>query len=332
MFVTLHIGLPKTGTTSLQDFLRNHDAALRARGMLYPVAGSALRPGQSRSSHIAMAAACMDGDHVDGTRLATRLAGRKAHRAARESIPNALAQETTEAGCTRLLISSEHFAISLRTPEEVARLRDMLAPLADGFEVIVYLRDQSRLVPSLYAEMVANGDPRALRLPADAQELDAAARKLTREAPQPWLTPLPDWLDYAALLDLWAGVFGRENLRVRVMEEALRAENGLTGDFGRAIGLDDLSELGPMETRNEAPGTWALAAMRAYNWLRPRYRDGRETGLWQWRRIHRLRRPWGEKLRLPPAQARALRERYAESNARVARDWLGRERLFPERS
>ena len=37
--IYLHIGFPKTGTTSIQTWLTEHAAALAAHGVLYPAIG-----------------------------------------------------------------------------------------------------------------------------------------------------------------------------------------------------------------------------------------------------------------------------------------------------
>lgn len=41
--IVLHVGLPKTGTTSIQDFLAAHSGALAQRGLLFPILRTDLR-------------------------------------------------------------------------------------------------------------------------------------------------------------------------------------------------------------------------------------------------------------------------------------------------
>ncbi len=134
--VALHVGLPKTGTTWLQDLLTRHQQPLRAAGVQWPAAPGAMFRGavEVRGSHEKFGLSSADVD----SRWETIC------RAAHE-FP----------GLTVL----GHEVLGGATPEQVERA---LAPLR-GLEVdvVVTARDLGRQAVAHWQEEVKLGDPRS---------------------------------------------------------------------------------------------------------------------------------------------------------------------------
>lgn len=136
----LHIGVIKTGSTSIQRYLQGVRHLLPPNGFHYPGAIGA-------ESHAALAMAIRDALDPASREAAAQL----------DRLLAALAAELAElpAGVGTVLISSEHFS---GLPDDgVALLRDRLAPLFASFRILVYLRRQDDFALSRYANMIRSG-------------------------------------------------------------------------------------------------------------------------------------------------------------------------------
>lgn len=125
--IFLHIGLEKTGSTSIQHFLDSHAHDLAIHGFLYPQAGI-VNHGQH---NLAFAAgfSTLSADIQVYRDLGVEL----------ESWPG------------QVLLSSENFSIN-GNKQNVARLRDLLIPFAEETVILVYYRGQRDWLRSLYIE------------------------------------------------------------------------------------------------------------------------------------------------------------------------------------
>jgi hypothetical protein len=125
--VVIHIGLEKTGTTSIQHFLATNAALLHEHGWLYPLAG------RINSGHHAVAFALgfstIRHDHHVLTDLAREL----------QAWPGAA------------VLSSENFSINV-TDLNVRKLRAALAGVTPQVQIVVYYRAKNEWLQSLYLE------------------------------------------------------------------------------------------------------------------------------------------------------------------------------------
>ncbi len=136
--VLLHIGPPKTGTTSIQHFLFGNRPALEARGFYVPLASSrgfqhielplCFRPHSKNLERLTG----VDGGEID---------------ARRETMTNAFAAEMASvSGGDTMLISSEHLFGG--APSVIEAYKRFFAPYAERFESLMYLRRQDRWIAS----------------------------------------------------------------------------------------------------------------------------------------------------------------------------------------
>lgn len=192
MKLWLHIGTPKTGTTSLQQWSAAHRDDLARHGVLYPTS-----PGTINHRKLFMTALPPDqpitpfGPERDGAR--TRLPP------SRSKFVAELAEElqaATDAGMGTCLMSNEHLWSRLAQPrygDAIATLHDMLTPLFDDIGVAVHLRPQIDLIRS-------NASQRA------RSHLMVTRDHLTRSSVGPGNT----FFDYNATVGRWEDVFGRD--------------------------------------------------------------------------------------------------------------------------
>lgn len=209
-----------------------------------------------------------------------------------------------------IIVSSETFSLI----RDVRPIRQALGDIRPT--IICYLRRQDNFIQSFYNQAVKN---------------EAEYRSIAAYEP-------PTTLDYDALLDRWAVVFGRENVKVRPYEKDAFKNGDLVTDFLSLVGLDltpDLKVLAK-DTNPRLPGE-ALEYMRLLNSL---VRDRKKCRKIKTLLIDHAAALAGDTAAslfvdhflLPPEQRQKILSRYADSNQRVARNYLGREdgRLFRE--
>lgn len=195
------------------------------------------------------------------------------------------------------VISSETFS-TLSREKQVARVRSLFPE--DDVKIIVYLRRQDAWVDSLYGQMIKVG---------------------RKEGIDAFIESVAKTLDYGALVDRWAKHFGSENIVVRNYER-----EGLWADFMTSIGHPEAAKIEPptASVNDSLPPQLALFAQNI-----PNYKTDRRM-----RRVlesvaEYFPSPQGLKYLSSERGALLLRE-CSEGNARVARDYCGRETLFAD--
>lgn len=154
----LHIGQPKTATTSIQNFLAVNREQLIKKGWLYPNAAR-----QYAAHHLLGNFFRAQPIHWIGS-------------ADPSAVMQELMHEIEETGCDNIIMSTE----SLYFAENHARFRDYFK--AFDVSVVVFLRRQDEWLESAYQENLKNGETRLdpeRYLAAHAGSLDYAARLKT---------------------------------------------------------------------------------------------------------------------------------------------------------
>jgi len=181
--LTLHIGLPKTGTTYIQGWLRTKCAALAERGIFVPARD--IYPHRLACEFIAdtRRAARADVVHIRQTPYAAAL----------DDLTGAL----HDARYRQYIVSSEYFFEA--EPNLVAALREA-APGVD-VRIIAFLRRQDRIIESGY-----NQEVKAMGITA---RLSVAAYQKK--------------LDWLRLFEEWSAVFGEANITLVNFDTVARA-------------------------------------------------------------------------------------------------------------
>lgn len=198
--VILHIGVHKTGSTSLQNFLLLNRKKFLNHSVLYPESGL-VGPAHHRLAYI----------FLPQTEPRLKFYGEQNPK--EELFENVLRQ-FEESGCNTLLLSSEAFHEYIDMP----RLKSNL----NGYDVkiVVYLRRQDNWLLSAYAQRVKQFESR----------FSGAFNTFPPYRSNRVI------VDYRRRLQGWADFFGSENVAVRVYEKALLSD-GLSCDFCKAIGI-----------------------------------------------------------------------------------------------
>jgi hypothetical protein len=209
----LHIGITKTGTTSIQRALANRRKELLKAGICYPVSLGGV-------THNALFLAAQAHGVSD-----FQIGGAEYNGLPREvKLRQAVLNFDTEmrelpAAVTSVILSGEHCSSHLRSLEDLAQLKALLAQYFDTIQVIVYLRRQDLHATSNYTQMVRRGI-------ADAPKLDR-------------LLPQQEFVyEYNELLDKWAATFGQDAMKPRIFQPDRMPGGDAIDDFIAICGID----------------------------------------------------------------------------------------------
>jgi hypothetical protein len=205
--IVLHAGLPKTGTTSIQEFLARETEALAAHGILFPVPRADLRE-LGRAQGIGI------GWHSALTRLVSQKPGALAP-GEWEAWTDEFARFAADPSLHTLMLSQEGMLLN-RKASGVRLLVDALP--AGQRDVVLVLRPALGWLTSLWEQLVRGGDPVC---PADFSRAHAYLNGGFARSIQTILQQVPD-------------------ARLRLFSfETLAAGDGLLVNFARAIGLPE---------------------------------------------------------------------------------------------
>ncbi len=297
----LHIGKPKTGSTSIQHLLANSRPALLAQGISYPATPAG-------NMHILLAAAFSTAAAISGETENLMWQGRKPEAAISAHVAELEAEIAgLPDSVSRIVLSSEQFSMYQKTRADIARLRDFVLQLADRCTVVVYLRRQDEHFASLYSQALRMGK-------IDAPDMDQE---------------LPDY-DYADFLARWADVFGKENVMARIFERPAGTRFDVVADFAGVCGFDPAALMKPGQdvNRNQSMTQAGQEALRRLGSRLTRDVADKAPAGAIWQRItDAVSSASPGKGWLPTqGQARAFMDRYAASNEAV------RAAYFPEKS
>ena len=215
----LHIGMPKTGTTAIQNLMdNNRDLLSRKYGILYPACGI------PSFQHAAFVKSI----------VAPRYNFAKFNKAIESFDPveyvNRIVDQCRQQKCGRVLLSSEFFwaapAMQSDLPyhavneENLGYIDDFVSQCRTLFDVfdktciVVYARRQDYWIDSFFGQQIKDG----FKIPSQEELLRKKVYLLFKEN-----------------LNIWANYFGRDNVIVKIYDDAIQ---DVTEDFCHEIGVD----------------------------------------------------------------------------------------------
>lgn len=297
----LHIGMPKTGTSSIQKFLLQNPEALARQGYCFPkLPHKYPYVYNNRNAHFMVGKLYND----DGTR--------------NKKLENQYLQD----GLTNILLCFEQFDNVILSEENIWRMsggsRKKLFPYLHahakeyGYQIrlIVYLRRQDTFQISNWKQNVKH--------PKTASTLTFEERL------NQVLTDEPYVLNYGIRLDQMADLFGKENLIVRRYEPDSWINGSIIDDFLVCVGLNHTDEFIPLQ-RDINPSLYGNTTeiKRIIN-KDPTFTLEENAYLGQFLRDlsaeSSKRYPCSM---LSPEETRSLLSTFEVENARVAREYIG---------
>lgn len=286
----VHIGLHKTGTTSIQRTLHKNSASLLSKtGDCYLDAGA-------NHSPVLYSMFC---DAPERYRI-NILNGRTDADAIRQW--NATERARIEAGlhntdARRLLISGED--LSALSDDGAARLRDWMLQFASAARVVAVVRDPLEWASSNAQQLIKGGQS------LEHVEQNPRSQNIKRK------------------LETFVRVFGQENITVRHFSELRSTPDGLFVAFCDAIGVDSAWSRGVTPVTGNVSISWGAARIiSALNKKRPPIDNGERGAGRYYGDIDIFRAIAGPRFQLPPE----IRERVvkqAQSDAHFLRDTFG---------
>lgn len=228
--IVLHIGYPKTGTSSIQWFLNGQRKRLLQQGVCFPTTGQS----DDHAHHGLAVALGANANPQSSRQLEAKLF-------------DALEAEIEECGAETVVLSSELLLGNLGHVERSDRLARLLQDSA--LRLVCVVRKQSTFLESLYYQFIWDPNIRFSR------SVDAFLEEY------PWAG------DYHSPLTMWAAWGGKDNLTTLVYEQAQHS-GGLVKRFCEVAGIDTV-RLGRanFDVRRQVSRVPALATqmMRAGN-------------------------------------------------------------------
>lgn len=226
----LHIGMPKTGTTYIQNFLRANNNVLKEKGYVYPDFGVRFDAvGANRNAHFLVSVIrdenkkrLVGTEHEIEDECFEKLYGLF------EEYPNVIISEE----------SIWNSAERKRDKNFWKNLKERLESHGISLKIIVYLRRQDLYIQSFWAQQIKES-----RFSDTLQEyIKSSAFKRAK-------------LDYKQRLDEISEVVGKENMLVRVYEKEQYAppQKTIVSDFLKTVGLqytDEYTELERLPNRS----------------------------------------------------------------------------------
>jgi hypothetical protein len=232
--IYLHIGAPKTATSTLQNVLASNYGRLLKEGVLYP------RNLRSADAHHELA--CDLIEKYQGSPMSDVWYGAQPRGQAWQSLQDEM--EHQKNSIQSVIISTELFFGQSKNLEPIV---EEMSNYLRGHEVkvIVYLRRQDQLYSSFY-----NQDVKGMRQWPDSAYQFYETHQLLE-------------CGYHSLLGMWSQAFGKKHIIIRPFEPEQWLNGDIVQDFCGSIGIEPLSS--KYEDHNESLGITQLYVKRCLN-------------------------------------------------------------------
>jgi hypothetical protein len=250
----IHIGVEKTGTTSIQRFLAANRETLKARGCCYPLS-------LGRENHIRLCGLAQSPTPRFPTiHNILQISGPEARNEFMARTKRELDEEigSLPASVDTLIFSNEHLHSNLLEQEETENLRRIVGAYADEVRIVAYLRRQDELSVSLFSTRIKGGEGwKNVFPPVDGP------------------TSLPYYFDYDAILRNYATAFGEDNITPRLFSRQKLKDGDLVTDFLDAAGIPFHDSLIRIPRLNESLSRNALYVLSLLNRTVPCWSGGK---------------------------------------------------------
>jgi len=307
MKAIIHIGTEKTGTTTIQEFLNLNREKLLQQNIAY-----LKTPGLRNQRNLAVYAMTLD--NIDNFIRAKELLSNERRREWCESFFNTFQEEITslDPSVQCVIFSSEHFHSRLKSTEEVFRLRHLLEPFFNDFEIIVYLRRQDQLALSSYSTKLKFG---SIDKTVFSEKIDSENK----------------YYNYYTLIRRWEEVFGK-NMTIRIFDKDQFYSGDLLCDFMHIAGIKPDASFTTPGILNEKLSVEAQYLLLRYNQRYPRFKKDKLQKLNDQVRIEVIQylenRYKGKPFLPPRKEAQAFYNSFQQVNIRLANTYFNQNELF----
>ena len=257
MRAIVHIGMPKTGTTAIQQWLAENADALRKQGIGFERMSSTKR--LPRAGHVELSfCAAEEADMLlrnGSLRRVYRVSNRDEQTRFVAKYKAQFEKGIQALGTDYVVLSSEYLGGGLRSADEIAGFDRWLGQFFEDIQYVIYFRRQEDLLLSAYSQRLKEGI---------AIGFDAFLAKNSLR-------------DYATIVTRWHKAVSADRLNVRLLERDWLEDGDLIADFANVVGAD-LSRTSRTKTANESLDLAAQHLLRAVNEAMPHTTtDGRKV-------------------------------------------------------
>ncbi len=309
----LHVGMPKTGSTSIQSYFTDNREKLLGDGVCYL---SSL--GKYNQKALVFYAQDIETKMEKDIRThfpKLELKVGMDSESVRKEIKDRFVDEVSDLyPSVHTLVLSCESLFRLSAPEMI-RLRDLIFPIGGEYKIVLYIREQVDYIISNYTMRVRRGDKRSFSEYVNQKSRDK-------------------YIDYEYLIDLWEKNFGYENIIVRTFDRNTLVDGDVVADFLSATNISPSFSNTQPTRRNPSLDAGILAQVRAINC---QFTNKQALqALESFRTMQKLlvREDFsGRRILMPEADAQSIRAQFAPSNERVrARYFPDRQSLFSSKS
>ena len=207
--LVLHIGTEKTGTTTIQNFLKANRDQLRRQSVY--VSKDLMIPSGNQRWLAALAYNATRIDELISTQGYRSKAERDQDMVNRyERLKQEIEASTSD--CKRWIISSEHLQSRLTTDEEIHRFYQLLKELFNEITIVLYIRNPVDTAISLLSMFCVYGD-------------------VLEQLPEPSQRHVDLICNHARILEQWQKNFPKTKIKLRLFEKDRLNEGDLIKDF-----------------------------------------------------------------------------------------------------
>ena len=240
----LHIGTEKTGSTSIQAFLKINKPLLGEQGIGVP---SEL----GTEMHFILQLMANDDNYTDSFTMNLELSNNAEERMAlKQNWEERFIQEIQESTHQTWIISCETLQSRLRKTEEIARLKTILKKVFQEINIVLYLRDPI----SLYISRMTEQAKAAIKVELVNPEL---------------LRNQFDIANHKRTIQLWENSMGKGQMIVRLFEKSSMINGNVIDDFIEACDLPHCNYTCP-KAHNQSLSKAGLMLLNEVNRYVPR--------------------------------------------------------------
>jgi len=237
----LHIGISKTGTTSLQEFLVTNRLVLAKKGILYPT--SLGKRNTYKLAHYVLDFHKLfflkkifwrllpkrpKARLISRRSVITGLISKERVEDFRKELLTSFQKEIQNTNCTKLLISAEGFSANWFKVKDIRFLKKFLDDFVNEYAIIVYFRPQH--------EKAISGHSTGLREGRLRRRFFPKRRRKT--------------YNYEKILEDWANVFGNENIVPEIFSRKELLDGDIKKDFVSLMGWN-WNDFEDVKSRNQ---------------------------------------------------------------------------------
>ena len=246
MKIYLHIGLEKTGTTTIQRTFMRNKQYFESIGFRYPVF-------DGQENHVALYNYAKVENVIDELRIYAGLKSAEDVLKFRQDFRKTIVDRLAGYEGT-VVFSNEHLSSRLSGHDSLMRIKDLLSLVSDDITVVLYLRNAEDFVVSTYSTAVKCGETKSIG--EFCQDLSLFRYQFDK------------------VITNWTDAFGADNVVLREFSRSALVNGDIFDDFASVIGMEyDKSELN-LKTENESLTQLQAEFLRRFNMREPLLKDG----------------------------------------------------------